>query len=67
MKKSQIILAALVIFAAAAFTAVDSSKKVKINHKGAVIEVAAQAVEAHLAHGDTIFGNNGSSQQSTIF
>ena len=64
MKKFQIILAALVIFAVAAFTVADNSQLVKINHKGAVIEVAAQAVPAHLSHGDTRFGNNGSSGAS---
>ncbi|SDM00268.1 hypothetical protein SAMN05421813_104205 [Daejeonella rubra] len=67
VKKTQIILAALVVFAAAAFTVSDNSKLVKINHKGAVIEVAPQAVPAHLSHGDTVFGNNGSSAGSQAF
>lgn len=60
MKKTQIILAALVIFGIAAFTVADSSNRVKIYHKGSIIEVAAEAVPAHLAHGDILF-NNGSS------
>lgn len=67
MKKAYLIFAALVIFAAAAFTASDSSDLVKINHKGAVIEVAHQAVPAHLRHGDTLFGNNGSGSGSQSF
>lgn len=67
MKKTHLILAALVIFAAAAFTVSDSSSLVKINHKGAVIEVASQAVPAHLRHGDTLFGNNGSGSASQSF
>ncbi len=52
MKKVQIILAALVLFTVVAFTVTDNTKLVKINHKGKVIEVAEQAVKAHLAHGD---------------
>jgi len=66
VKKTQIILAALVIFAAVAFTVADSSDRLKINHKGRVIEVAPQAVPAHLAHGDTVFGDNGSSSSSAF-
>lgn len=66
MKKTQIILAALAIFAAAAFTVADSSDRVKIIHKGAMIEVAPQAVPAHLSHGDTVFGDNGSSSSSAF-
>lgn len=61
MKKTFIILAALVLFSLAAFSVVDSSKMVKINHKGTVIEVAPQAVAAHLAHGCYIVGDNSSS------
>lgn len=66
MKKTKIILAALVIFTAVAFTVTDSSKRVKIYHKGALIEVAAQAVPAHLSHGDTVFGDNGSSSSQAF-
>lgn len=67
MKKTHLILAALAIFAAAAFTVADSSDRVKIVHKGALIEVAPQAVPAHLGHGDTVFGDNGSSASSSAF
>lgn len=67
MKKVQIILAALGIFAVVAFTVTDNTKLVKINHKGKVIEVAEQAVPAHLAHGDFIIGNNGSGTNSQGF
>jgi hypothetical protein len=56
MKKTQITLAALAVFAAATFTIADPSEKVKINHNGSVIEVAPQAVAAHLGHGDTVVG-----------
>lgn len=62
MKKNQIILATLVLFAAVAFTVADSSHRVKVNHKGKVIEVAPEAVAAHLAHGDYLVGDNSSSQ-----
>jgi len=64
VKKTRIILAALVIFAAVAVTAADSSNRVKIYHKGSLIEVAPQAVSAHLSHGDTVFGDNGSSSST---
>jgi len=66
VKRTQIILAGLAIFAVAAFTVADSSNRVKIIHKGALIEVAPQAVPAHLSHGDTVFGNNGSSSSSSF-
>lgn len=67
MKKTKIILAALVIFTAVAFTVADNSNLVKIYHKGKIIEVAPQAVEGHLGHGDTVYGNNGSSEGSRAF
>lgn len=52
------------------------SGKVKLNHKGHVIEVAPQAVQAHLNHGDTIVPegstataslNNNGDGTSTLF
>lgn len=64
MKKTQIILAALVIFAVAAFAVNDSSERVLIYHKGSIIEVAPQAVPAHLRHGDTLVGGGSSGSQS---
>ncbi len=67
LKKIQIILAVLAVFAVLAFTVADTSNRVKIIHKGSVIEVAPAAVSAHLAHGDTLFGNNGSSAGSQSF
>ena len=61
MKKTYVILAGLAVFAILAFTVKDSNDKVKVNHKGRIIEVASSAVEAHLAHGDNIVGGSGSS------
>jgi hypothetical protein len=65
MKKVQIILGIVALFALVAFGVSDKSEKVQINHKGRVIEVPPQAVEAHLAHGDYIVGGNSSSASAT--
>ena len=64
MKKIQIILGALVLFAVAAFTVADNSSLVKVIHKGSIIEVAPQAVKAHLAHGDTLYDDHNSSSSA---
>lgn len=64
MKKTQIILAALALFAVAAFAVQDSSDRVQIYHKGSIIEVARPAVPAHLRHGDSLVGGGSGSQSS---
>lgn len=64
MKKYKVILVAAVAvisFTALAFTVSDHSNLVKVVHKGRVIEVAPEAVSAHLAHGDTFYGGGSSS------
>lgn len=50
MKKLSLLLLTAVI--AASFTVNAAGGKVKIKHKGKVIEVSSDALEAHLDHGD---------------
>lgn len=53
MKKT-ILGASLVAVSAASLIALGGGEKVKIMHKGQVIEVSANAVDAHLGHGDEL-------------
>jgi hypothetical protein len=50
MKKLSFLLLTVVI--AASFTVNAADGKVKIKHKGKVIEVSSEALDAHLDHGD---------------
>jgi hypothetical protein len=54
MKSKILILAAIVAFSSLAYAVSSTNVKVKLMHKGVVIEVAAKSVAAHLAHGDTV-------------
>ena len=50
MRKLSLLLITAVV--AASFTVNAAGGKVKIKHKGKVIEVSSDALEAHLDHGD---------------
>lgn len=58
-----VVIIAIIGFTTLAFAVSDNSNLVKIVHNGKVIEVAPAAVNAHLAHGDTL-ENAGSSSAS---